>query len=138
MSGLVLRTLGEVFGASWAVLAVFLRPLGTSWAVFWGIPEAPDAPRPPKAYRDGFTLAGRAKRASERSERSERSDQDETALAEHKRRRRNSNGAAGARGVTQHFTEVYIQTNVFHMRNFIADDSPTSTRFPFMLKQVPK
>ena len=40
----------------------------------------------------------RAQRASERSERSERSDQDETALAEHKRRRMNSNGVAGATG----------------------------------------
>ena len=101
-----------------------------------------------KAYKDGFTLAGRAQRASERSERSERSDQDETELAEHKRRRRNSNGVTGATGLprgvrqcsshTQHFTEVYVEINVFHMCNFIADDSPTSTRFPFMLKQVQK
>ena len=91
MSGLVLRTLGEVFGASWAVLAVLWRPLGTSWAVFWGIPEAPDAPRRPKM------IARRTEMASHRQ--GERSDQDETALAEHKRRRRNSNGVAGATGL---------------------------------------
>ena len=67
MSGLVLRTLGEVFGASWAVLAVLWRPLGTSWAVFWGIPEAPDAPRRPKI------IARRTKMASHwQGERSER------------------------------------------------------------------
>ena len=67
MSGLVLRTLGEVFGASWAVLAVLWRPLGTSWAVFWGIPEAPDAPRWTKM------VARRTKMASHwQGERSER------------------------------------------------------------------
>ena len=67
MSGLVLRILGEVFGASWAVLAVLWRPLGRTWAVFWGIPEAPDAPRRPKI------IARRTKMASHwQGERSER------------------------------------------------------------------
>ena len=67
MSGLVLRTLAEVFGASWAVLAVLWRPLGTTWAVSLGIPETPDAPRQPKI------IARRTKMASHwQGERSER------------------------------------------------------------------
>ena len=61
-----------------------------SWAVFWGIAEAPDAPRRPKM------VARRTEMASHWQ--GERSDQDETALGEHKRRRRNSNGVAGATG----------------------------------------
>ena len=62
-----MRPLGEVFGASWAVLAVLWRPLGRTWAVFWGIPEAPDAPRRPKI------IARRTKMASHwQGERSER------------------------------------------------------------------
>ena len=72
MSGLVLRPLGEVFGASWAVLAVLWRPLGRTWAVFWGIPEAPDAPRRPKmvarrAKMDSNWQGERSERASEAS-----------------------------------------------------------------------
>ena len=94
---------------SWGGLRRLLGSLGgalePSWNVLGGLLGHPRGSRRPKtaqdhckAYKDGFTLAGRAQRASERSERSERSDQDETALAEHKRRRRNSNGVAGATG----------------------------------------
>ena len=47
----------------------------------------------------------------ERSERSERSDQDETALAEHKRRRRNSNGVAGATGLPRGVRKSTVTQN---------------------------
>ena len=89
-----------------ALLGSLGGALETSWKDLGGLLGHPRGSRRPKtaqddckAYKDGFTLAGRAQRASERSERSERSDQDETALAEHKRRRRNSNGVAGATGL---------------------------------------
>ena len=44
----------------------------TSWAVFWGIPEAPDAPRRPKMVArrvkmDSHWQAERSERASEAS-----------------------------------------------------------------------
>ena len=92
----LLGSLGGALEASWNVLG------GSVLGGLLGHPRSSRRPKTAqdhcKAYKDGFTLAGRAQRASERSERSERSDQDETELAEHKRRRRNSNGVAGATG----------------------------------------